>query len=280
MNNALMDDRETLNRRARLRELIATCFNDRDKDLLDFIEQRTGKRPNQGELAGIQKNDGSKSFGDKKARTLTDQIGLHRYWFSMPLGSNLGRDKWLLPSPETKPAPVAPPLAMASYAPANLPQVKHITSEPGHNGTVRFEKHPALMSAGPGAISNYYEQDEIEHLEVARWWARQHIGSSDPKRIKVVACRGSSMAPTIDDGALMFIDIGVREFNGDGLYCMAWNEHLIVKRLIADVLDGSLRIVSDNPDKIHHKEQIVRIGEIDRLAILGQVKCWFKTCKP
>lgn len=92
-----MDDAETLHRRLRLRELIDRCFNGRLTDLMSHIEGNTGKRPNQGELSALQKDHGPKSFGDKKARTLSQQIGLHRHWFSMPSGTNLNRGEWLHP---------------------------------------------------------------------------------------------------------------------------------------------------------------------------------------
>lgn len=89
-----MDDKETSNRRVRLRELIQTAFNGSLEELLRFIELRTGKRPNQGEMSALQKPEG-KSFGDKKAKVLTEQIGLHRRWFDAQPGTNLGRDQWL-----------------------------------------------------------------------------------------------------------------------------------------------------------------------------------------
>lgn len=89
-----MDDHETLHRRARLRELIATCFGGKDANLLEHIARRTGKRPNQGELSGLQKDNGGRSFGDKKAKTLTEQIGLSRRWFELPCGANLNPPQW------------------------------------------------------------------------------------------------------------------------------------------------------------------------------------------
>lgn len=99
MKNQIMDDLETLNRRARLRELIAICFEGNSANLIRFIEQKTKKRPNQGELSSIQKDNGGKPFADKKARNLTLQIGLHRRWFDMPLGTNVQRELWLLDAP-------------------------------------------------------------------------------------------------------------------------------------------------------------------------------------
>lgn len=90
-----MDDKETLHRRSRLRELVNVCFLGSRSELVSHIEERTKKKPNEGELSGLQKDNGPRSFGDKKARTLCEQIGLHRRWFDMPLGANLDRERWL-----------------------------------------------------------------------------------------------------------------------------------------------------------------------------------------
>ncbi len=92
-----MDDRETLNRRARLRELIRECFDGKLANLMDHIKDRTGKTPNQGELSALQRDhSAAKSFGDKKAKTLTEQVGLSRRWFDLPTGSQITRDEWLI----------------------------------------------------------------------------------------------------------------------------------------------------------------------------------------
>jgi len=84
-----MDDSETLHRRARLRELVNVHFGGEQKNLLAYILSRTGKAANQGELSLLMKDNSGNSFGDKKARTLTEQIGLDRRWFDMPVRSGL-----------------------------------------------------------------------------------------------------------------------------------------------------------------------------------------------
>lgn len=104
-NNLGMDDEEMLHRRARLRELVEVAFGGRTVDLLAHIKARTGKDANSGELSSLQKDHGPKSFGDKKARTLTAQIGLHRHWFSQPMGCNIDSKQWMLDAsgrPEAK----------------------------------------------------------------------------------------------------------------------------------------------------------------------------------
>lgn len=89
-----MDDRETLHRRARLRELIDHCFDGTIARLADHIRNNSGKTPNQAELSTLRKDNGPRSFGDKKAKILAEQVGLHRRWFDLPLGCNLDRHLW------------------------------------------------------------------------------------------------------------------------------------------------------------------------------------------
>ncbi|MBK5915131.1 S24 family peptidase [Rhodocyclus purpureus] len=169
-------------------------------------------------------------------------------------------------SPATDAAPAADASRQA------LPQ-------PTHADYVQLEIHDVRMSAGAGAEC-IDRSDIVANLPVLKSWALENLGTANPEYVKLVTCAGISMQPTIDDGSLMFVDVRVREFRGDGIYCLAWNEHLIVKRLIADVLSGNLRIVSDNPDKELYPDQIATPREADRLTILGQVRRWFKTCKP
>lgn len=91
----MKDNKETRHRKARLRELVRECFGDSQRNLLEHIENVTGKKPNQGEISELQKDNSSKSFGYNKAGTLIKQIGLHRQWFEMPIGTNLDKSLWL-----------------------------------------------------------------------------------------------------------------------------------------------------------------------------------------
>lgn len=118
-----MDDPETLHRRARLRELTTVTF-DGQSSLLDHIQQRTGKKPNQGEMSYLHKDNSGRSFGDKKARALCEQIGLPRMWFSMPLGTCLGMSDWDKPEFQG-PTPTT--------APIDNPQPSHNVISTGHH---------------------------------------------------------------------------------------------------------------------------------------------------
>lgn len=137
---------------------------------------------------------------------------------------------------------------------------------------VRFEIHPVRMSAGPGALLEE-PYDVVEYLDVAKRWAQSKLGSCDPRRIKIVTCAGSSMDPTIRNGDLLFVDIGIKSFFGDGIYCLDWNGMLLVKRLVAIAKNRCIEIRSDNPNGPN--TETVRPDEFDQLAINGKVMAWW-----
>lgn len=114
---------------------------------------------------------------------------------------------------------------------------------------VRFELHPVRYSAGPGASANTY--DVVEHLDIARQWAVEKLGSCDPERIKIVTCSGTSMSPTIPDGSLLFVDVRINHFVGDGIYCLSVghgaSERLLVKRVRQRLKPPCIEVISDNP---------------------------------
>lgn len=164
---------------------------------------------------------------------------------------------------------------------ADLPAVvvrpEREKSEASNAGLVRFERHPVPVSAGPGAVANTYGTDEIEFIEVAEWWARRFVGSTDSKRIKVVPCRGSSMAPTIPEGSLLFVDVGTRSHVGDGIYCIDLDQRLLVKRINVRTRDRVFEVVSDN--KNGPKTETYSLSEEDRMCICGKVVAWLAVQK-
>lgn len=195
-----MDDNETLLRRARLRELIDKCFGGVDKNLLDFIERKTGKRPNQGEFSSLKK-DGGKSFGDKKARTITEQVGLHRQWFSMPLGSCVEKQHWLSPSPDTT----------SAFKPAEFDS--NVTSVP-------FGKRPipviSYVQAGLLTdINDPYAPGDGFAIEICE---------DDLGRFAfALEIEGDSMLPEFRPGDRVIIDPDVNPMPGD--FVVAKNSH-------------------------------------------------------
>ncbi len=94
-----------------------------------------------------------------------------------------------------------------------------------------------------------------------------------------VTCLGANMAPTINDGELARVDTSVRNFTGDGIYCLEVGRFRLIRRLV-ECGDGALLIVSDNPDKSGYPDQQVPAGERWKISIAGRVVSWIRVCKP
>lgn len=188
-----MDDKETLHRRARLRELIWAHFGDPSEGgqaaLREHIKNHKGVKVNQGELSGLLKDhNAARSFGDKKARALADQIGLHRRWFDFPMGVNISRGDWL------KDAPVS---LLDSSISGNIPSHSLNTEAwqvfDGHVPLITWEQAGMLED-----VVSSFSESEGEWVEsVAR------KTESPAYALRVV---GDTMEPRFPEGTILIIE--------------------------------------------------------------------------
>ncbi|WP_237388291.1 XRE family transcriptional regulator [Xenorhabdus sp. Sc-CR9] len=70
------------------------------------------------------------------------------------------------------------------------------------------------------------------------------FGNRSSKVVKIITVLSDSMSPSIESGDLIFIDISVNYFDGDGVYIFALDGQLYVKRLQS--MYKKLAIISDN----------------------------------
>jgi Predicted transcriptional regulator len=64
------------------------------------------------------------------------------------------------------------------------------------------------------------------------------------EQIKIINVRGDSMSGTIEPGDLLFVDISVQSFDGDGIYAFIYDETAHVKRL--QKMKDKILVISDN----------------------------------
>lgn len=278
-----MDDEETKRRRMRLAELISAAFGGEQARLLAHIRTRTGKQPNQGEISGLIKLDNpARSFGDKKARTLTEQIGLSRRWFDLPLGSNLAPEQWmneattpeLLPSPNIageRSAPYFPPRHGGTMK-SNVIKIRD-SRDASEVGYVRIEHLSAQPSMGMGGCL-FEPFHLVRHLDVLEGWLRDEVGSANPRRVKVLTAVGRSMAPTINDRDLVFVDIGHRHFDAPGIYVLDVAGRLLLKKVMIQA-DGTVVLRSDNTAEFPDEERYPIAHAANDITLCGKVLAWW-----
>jgi hypothetical protein len=112
-------------------------------------------------------------------------------------------------------------------------------------GLTTVKRNPVTVSAGPGAIvaeelgKPYFAFDE-------RWL--KALTLSSPAMLSIVCVEGDSMAPTLNAGDDILVDLGdAAERLRDGIYVLRVEDALVVKRIALNPAGGRLAVQSDNP---------------------------------
>ena len=115
----------------------------------------------------------------------------------------------------------------------------------GRDGLVPVNRTAVRASAGPGAIVSeeagrpYFAFDE-------RWLKALTASPSD--KLSIIRVEGDSMAPTLNAGDDILVDLGDREDRlRDGVYVLRIDEALVVKRIALHPIGRRVTVQSDNP---------------------------------
>jgi phage repressor protein C with HTH and peptisase S24 domain len=112
-------------------------------------------------------------------------------------------------------------------------------------GLVSVKRHPVTVSAGPGAVVSeefgkpYFAFDE-------RWL--KALTPTQPAKLSIVRVEGDSMAPTLNAGDDILVDLGdAAERLRDGIYVLRVDDAVVVKRLALGPTGRRVTVQSDNP---------------------------------
>lgn len=142
-------------------------------------------------------------------------------------------------------------------------------------GHVRIPVLDLTAQAGHGSEPEDYPAVR-EYLDLVEGYVRNTL-RSNPDNLRILPARGDSMAPTIQDGDLLFVDTGVTHFDEEGIYVIVWAGALLVKRLTADYDSRRIEIRSDNA--VAYPSKLVPPERMDELSIRGKVRSWWSLKK-
>ncbi len=214
---------------ARLRELV-----DKDGGPAAFAKRTRPEADKPIDAAFVsQILNGHRAFGEKAAENMARRAGLAKGYFDEPLGNSPGSD-----TPLEQNTPTDDDYAL-------IPQysAKGGCGPAYHNGHVEIR----------GGLA--FKRD---------WLARM---GAKPENLSVIYAKGDSMAPTIEDGAVILIDHSQVELRDGKVFALARGEEMIVKRLIRDFSGGWI-VRSDNPDKVRYGDFPVSDAAV---RIIGRV---------
>lgn len=141
------------------------------------------------------------------------------------------------------------------------------TEQPSNHGDIyRLEVLNLSVSAGPGVINSEFVE-VLRSVEYSTEEARQMFNGRKPEQIRIINVRGDSMSGTIEPGDLLFVDISVQHFDGDGIYAFIYDDTAHVKRL--QKMKDRLIVLSDN--KIYPAWEPIERDEMNRVLIFGKV---------
>lgn len=121
-------------------------------------------------------------------------------------------------------------------------------------------------SMGAGAILPDHEA-AVERMTVTGSWLRRNITVSNNNNLALITGYGDSMEGTFNDGDLLLVDRGVTDIKIDGVFVLALNDELYIKRLQRRP-DGSVLMISDNKK---YEPYLIQNGERDKFNVLGRV---------
>jgi phage repressor protein C with HTH and peptisase S24 domain len=112
-------------------------------------------------------------------------------------------------------------------------------------GLVSVKRHPIRVSAGPGALVT--EESGKPCFAFDERWLKA-LTASEPAKLSIVRVEGDSMAPTLNSGDDILVDLGdSAERLRDGIYVLRIDDAVVVKRLALNPTGRLATVQSDNP---------------------------------
>ena len=147
-----------------------------------------------------------------------------------------------------------------------MPTISQPKTELAPTDTFRIEALDFYVSAGPGAINSEFVE-VLRSVEYSVEDARRMFNGRKAEQIRIINVRGDSMSGTIEPGDLLFVDISVQHFDGDGIYAFIYDDTSHVKRL--QKMKDKLLVISDN--QTYRPWEPIEKEEMNRILVFGKV---------
>ncbi|QDQ25313.1 helix-turn-helix domain-containing protein [Chitinimonas arctica] len=133
------------------------------------------------------------------------------------------------------------------------------------HGEVEVKRLSLRMAAGVGRLQWEVDEEGTPNRFRLGWCHRNNL---KPEKLATILVEGDSMQPTIPDSARLTINTDISEMRNGRLHAIDYHGEFYIKRLFREP-DGSIRIVSDNADKVRFQDVIVPKEHATALRILG-----------
>lgn len=140
-------------------------------------------------------------------------------------------------------------------------------NEPLAEDEVEVARKTLKLSAGGGRMQWEIDEKGTPNRYRKSWCTRRGF---DPEMLVTVVVDGDSMNPTLVDGGQVVINTADTRIKTGMPFAIDYQGEFYVKRLFVEP-DGSIRVSSDNMDKMRYPDWTVTAAHGDSLRIMGRV---------
>ena len=125
-------------------------------------------------------------------------------------------------------------------------QISSMSMQKDDDHTLRVDLLDAELAAHSSGIINLEYPDVISSIFFTHEGVKQILGRTTTDGVYMFKVPTDSMAPTITQNDIVFIDTNVKEYIGEGVYSFNLNGETYIKRL-QRLPTGVIMALSDNP---------------------------------
>lgn len=139
-------------------------------------------------------------------------------------------------------------------------------------GNSNYEQSPFLVEMldtsvlGQFIINTSDIEPAISHIEYTETQYRRLFSEKDPEDLRITNIKVDNMSGTLEPGDLVFINVSINKYDGDGVYLFIVGNHLHLKRL--QMAGNSLLVISDNRQ---YKSWEISSKDKSNLVVVGKV---------
>lgn len=204
-------------------------------------------------------------FNALSQQSLADQVGVSQQAIGQILKGDISNPKKIL---EISTAlGVNPHWLKTGKGPMEpTSQISSMSMQKDDDHTLRVDLLDAELAAHSSGIINLEYPDVISSIFFTHEGVKQILGRTTTDSVYMFKVPTDSMAPTITQNDIVFIDTNVKEYIGEGVYSFNLNGETYIKRL-QRLPTGVIMALSDNP--LYHPFEITE-DLFDTAKIIGK----------
>ncbi|MGC6358760.1 XRE family transcriptional regulator [Bisgaard Taxon 45] len=125
-------------------------------------------------------------------------------------------------------------------------EVSLVVSEPNAEHKVKVDHLSVSAIAGYHGFNNSDYPDVIRSIYFSENGLLEIVGKKTTQGLYLINVPTDSMSPTINKGDIVFVDVSINAYVGEGVYVFDLNGETYIKRL-QRIPTGVIRALSDNP---------------------------------